>query len=553
MCTFEIEMYHKVFIFFICCGLLGMAGCGNRVHHRIIRHQLDSAEALIHRRPDSALRIVYSADTTLLSMRKDRARYALLRTMAEDKNYIDKSDDSLIRIAQEYYEKHGTDQDKMLSWYYLGIIQKNGANYTDAILSFEKAENFAQKIKNYRYLGLIDRNRAEAFSATNDLTGAYMYHQKALEAFLANNDTIYAEGIRYSLGVDLVNMHKYDEARAILIPLRDSCGTPSLVADCDIFLAQTYVAKGDSMELAVSLFRDNLSKIRWSLHYAFYACALAQTGQKDSADYWFAKAHQKATRREENVSIDYLRAYIDHLEGDYEPAYFRVQKAAKVQDSLTRVLLQQSLTKAQKNYFEQEALLQESVAKRQRILSLSAVIITLLTLLTAVLLFYYYRKKQEATLKEQMAQLSLYQKSMQKESASLVGKLFFERLSNLLDLSNAYFSTSDAAKQADYYRQFRDSLKGMEHSKELYTSLSDDLDLYCDGIMSRLKEQVPGITEKHLRFAAMSFAGIPDRFIQILTGNNSIQSVRTFRTRLRTEIKGASAPDEILFLEMLRG
>ena len=165
-------MYRKAFIFLVCCGLLNMAGCERSFHHRIISHQLDSAEALIHRRPDSALRIVYSADTTLLSMRKDRARYALLRTMAEDKNYIDKSDDSVIRIAQEYYEKHGTDQDKMLSWYYLGIIQKNGANYTDAILSFEKAENFAQKIKNYRNLGLIDRNRAEAFSATNDLTRA---------------------------------------------------------------------------------------------------------------------------------------------------------------------------------------------------------------------------------------------------------------------------------------------------------------------------------------------------------------------------------------------
>lgn len=546
-------MNRNTFIIIVCCGLLSIAGCGNSSRHRIISHQLDSAEALIHRRPDSAIRIIYSADTSLLSMQKDRARYALLRTMAEDKNYIDKSDDSLIRIAQEYYEKHGTDQDKMLSWYYLGIIQKNGGNYTDAILSFEKAENFAQKIKNYRYLGLIDRNRAEAFSATNDHTGAYMYHQKALDAFLANNDTIYSEGVRYSLGVDLVNMHRYDEARTILIPLRDHCGTPSLVTDCDICLAQTYVAKGDSMELAVSLFRDNLSKIRWPLHYAFYACALAQTGQKDSADYWFAKAHQKATRREENVSIDYLRAYIDHLEGNYEPAYFRVQKAAKVQDSLTRVLLQQSLTKAQKNYFEQEALLQESVARRQRTIFVSAAIIALLLLLAAILLFFFYRQKQETAIKELMAQLSLYQTSAQKESASLVGKLFFERLSNLLDISNSYFSTSDAAKQADYYHLFRESLKGAENSKELYTSLSDDLDHYCDGIMTRLKEQVPGMTEKHLRFTAMSFAGIPDRFIQILTGNNSIQSVRTFRTRVRTEIKKATAPDEALFLELLRG
>ena len=43
-----------------------------------------------------------------------KARYALLKSMALDKNYIDVTSDSLTSIALVYYKKYGTPDEKMI-------------------------------------------------------------------------------------------------------------------------------------------------------------------------------------------------------------------------------------------------------------------------------------------------------------------------------------------------------------------------------------------------------------------------------------------------------
>ena len=66
--------------------LLAFAGC-NR--NKETEDKMNMADSLMSSRPDSALAILSKIDTTLLSSRELRARYALLKSMALDKNYID--------------------------------------------------------------------------------------------------------------------------------------------------------------------------------------------------------------------------------------------------------------------------------------------------------------------------------------------------------------------------------------------------------------------------------------------------------------------------------
>ena len=51
----------------------------------------------------------------LTSCGEARAKYALLRSMALDKNYIDVADDSLINVAVEWYSRRG-DADGPQNW-----------------------------------------------------------------------------------------------------------------------------------------------------------------------------------------------------------------------------------------------------------------------------------------------------------------------------------------------------------------------------------------------------------------------------------------------------
>ena len=61
--------------------------------------ELDTADSLMEQRPDSALALLRRIDTLRLTSRHDRARYAMLLSMALDKNYIDLKDFHVLQPA----------------------------------------------------------------------------------------------------------------------------------------------------------------------------------------------------------------------------------------------------------------------------------------------------------------------------------------------------------------------------------------------------------------------------------------------------------------------
>lgn len=67
-----------------------------------IRNELSRAETLLQDAPDSALNILQSIEPDKIRKDRIRAEYALLYSMALDKNYIMVESDSLIRIARNF-------------------------------------------------------------------------------------------------------------------------------------------------------------------------------------------------------------------------------------------------------------------------------------------------------------------------------------------------------------------------------------------------------------------------------------------------------------------
>ena len=60
-----------------------------------------------------------------LGSREEKAKYALLMSMALDKNYIDRTDFDVLQPAIDYYEDHGSATDKLRTFYYQGRIYYN--------------------------------------------------------------------------------------------------------------------------------------------------------------------------------------------------------------------------------------------------------------------------------------------------------------------------------------------------------------------------------------------------------------------------------------------
>lgn len=118
--------------------LLTITGCSRPEHPARSDGRLDLADDLMESRPDSALTVLSSIDTTSLADDGEKARYALLMSMALDKNYIDTTNFDILQPAIDYYLENGTPDEKLRTYYYQGTIFLNKGERDNALKYFTK-------------------------------------------------------------------------------------------------------------------------------------------------------------------------------------------------------------------------------------------------------------------------------------------------------------------------------------------------------------------------------------------------------------------------------
>ena len=139
--------------------ILCLTSCTQHSKHWETLKQVDS---FIEERPDSALTVLRGMDKKALSGKEEEAKHALLLSMALDKNYIDKTNDSLINIAVDYYKDRDDVRAKFLSYYYQGRIYTNANNLTQATLAYLEAEQLVDALGDDYYAGLLYQYHLQA-------------------------------------------------------------------------------------------------------------------------------------------------------------------------------------------------------------------------------------------------------------------------------------------------------------------------------------------------------------------------------------------------------
>lgn len=127
-------------------------------------------------KPDSALAILDSINPSTLKGDEEAARYALLKSMALDKNYIDTTNFDVLQPAIDYYLKNGSADERLRTLYYQGRIYMNRSDYDMAMQSFLKARTLQNEYSDT----LTYAHVLVAQSVLN-----FMSHQ--MEDFVSNN------------------------------------------------------------------------------------------------------------------------------------------------------------------------------------------------------------------------------------------------------------------------------------------------------------------------------------------------------------------------------
>ena len=188
--------------------MVSLAGCAPHAE----RDRLRRAEALMESDAKAASAVLDSIRPTALRG-EARARYALLRTQADYKNYVPLTTDSLILIATRHYGTRRKTLPAALSQYYLGCTYKDMGRDLDAIDALLRASTLFPDDTN-RYLPYAYAELGILYLSHNISDEAIQVLRRYKEYGVAHDDEEIIGQADYYMGRGYLYSHLNDSAYA---------------------------------------------------------------------------------------------------------------------------------------------------------------------------------------------------------------------------------------------------------------------------------------------------------------------------------------------------
>ena len=569
----------RIFIRLVAAAVAAMisSSCGNREAGRI----MDSAEDVMWTRPDSALAALESIDTLSLKIKAQRARYSLLYTMALDRNWIDTTDLRIIQPAVNYYERHGSKDDKMKMYYYLGTVQHIAGDLEDAIASYVSSMEYSSESDNLIFRGLIASAISDLYSQNKNYSVALNYAKDALTLFKKAGDSTRLWVTTGMLASLYGSIQDYERSDSLYSEFFSSpCQDSSLYARMLMNKALGCLWRpSPEPELSAELFRKSIDEFNGNPttnDYCAYAYAMDLLGNSVVADNIISQLVAQGCPLNE---IDVWCYRISRHRGEYEKALTLLEESVKDRDSTVWEAVNQSVALAQSGYYQSksELLVQERCIRNQRqwIFVLLGVIIFL-----CMLFIFIHKKIKWEHRMEDMSQINdninrllsqernikedyrLRLNAMEENQSRLVEreaaikdlrsryiKAYKSQLDRLSELCSGYWASPNTNWNKDrVYEKVRGLAAELENSSE--SELEAMIDEGLDGIMTKLKTDFPRMTERDRRFISFQILGLDAKTLSYVTGY-SVATIYTKRNRLKERLLGLDSENRDLYLEVL--
>lgn len=529
--------------------------------HQGTRAQLDQAEALMTEHPDSALAILQQVDNAQLSTEKLQARFALLLSMALDKNYIDVASDSLIRPAVEYYENHGSDREKMLTYYYLANTQVIANETAKCLISLTDAERYAKKIGNHFYLGMIYRMMAHAYNTIYCSNEELKYRQLSYEEFKEAGSQRHIDFAYLDLGQSFSNNYEYDKAIAIFNNISLSAEKSSdsvLIRDCFSNLGHTLCMKHDykeSINYIKKLEALFPRKIK-SDDYRDLANNYAALQMPDSAIYYMQIA-ESLIRSNVDTQVTYEINYeLSKYKGDYKTALDNYEKLYDLNAYVTDSIMGKSVLITLQDYIVQQAEYDNYIASQKRNRLYYIIAFLILGIIAASIILYqrWQNKNQEIEKNLQLAQsirdTLRIKESQLSEMNSQIQSLFSQQFNAIDELCNVYFETKDTKIEKD--RIYKEVMKQINDlSNKDLSQLEIIVNTYRNQLMADFRKDFPSLHADIYQFATYLFAGFSLRAISIIM-NEKIENIYNKKSRLKNRVQNSDSLRREEYLSLIR-
>ena len=552
--------------------------------HGDFERRLATADSLMtHEMPDSAYRMLCGMNAEAESMPQSlRMRHLLLRSNAQNKAYVDFTSDSIGCLLVDYYDAHGTPNERMLAHYIKGCAYRDMGDQPASLRCYNDAVAAADTSLadcNYDQLSIIYGQIADIFdrrAMPDNALQAYEYAER------------YARKVQDSIGIftiwgnksnALINQGKIQEALSIkeaaaegfhsIGNYRDAILTIGSCIRIYTELDSFNKAKAaiDEYEALSGYFANNeeIAPGHEDYYYikGFY---YYKTGNIDSAQHYFRKLQQTGKSPNDHYLTSWGLTQVYYQYGDADSiAKYALQTLAQ-SDTLYNIRAAENLQKAQAQYdytrhletaHRKELEAKESQVRLYRWIagSITAAVIFAILIL---LLRKQVRKKGEELTVANKENAQLY--TQIKENSKLIFGLNEQLRKKDADIKTLVLlkdSTEQLARQLEMEIRKRDSVKAKGKAEDtrivkLFAQMAESrtempvADNWAE-LFSVMDNHFPSFTlhikschsigKNEYQVCVLTKLGFRVSDIAYLT-NNSSNSITNLRSRMMTKLFG---------------
>ncbi|MBC5642155.1 hypothetical protein H8S77_04570 [Parabacteroides sp. BX2] len=516
-----------------------------------INLKIKEAEELIRtEQPDSAFALLESITNPDVLNDKTFARFCLIHAglseqLGEDMPFVPQ-----MERANDYYEKHGSPEEKMNCLLYLGMSYEEETDFDWAMKSYLKAVEMAKKANNYLLAGKLYKKIAGLHDYEDNYDEAQRYQLLSGEYYLKGGDSLnYIYSIRdigwiYTLKEEYGEASEsYQKAYQLALNMNDSL----LLSSMTNRLGINYKELGD-YSLAEKYLYQSIAYDEAGSAPTYLALADLYTRKKDyekTREYIEMVSMRCTPKCKLTGGLLYQLYLLEKEQGNYFLSLNYYEQYVNYADSIADLQARADVLKVERRY-EYADLLNDNneLENRNQWIVIACVSLLVVSLFLLVLYKYRIALKNEYILNQQK-RISEANQALQEKEFAVKGLN-----DDILNIRENILRSSAVYKKIIKNSQSIEEAKKYPLTDQDWLTLKEILKTTYFLFIDNLQNQIPNLTEDEIRFCCLLKIGLNSQQLSILL---NIQSASVSHKRYRIMKKGQLENTDITLEKFIFG
>lgn len=506
------------------------------------RPLLMAADSMMWSYPDSSLLVLERIPTSQELRGEERALYALLLTQARYKSCVPLENDSLIRIAVDYYQGSKEKERLAQAYFYQGCVYAEEKELPKAIGLYLKSLELMSRSKDSTFLAMLYSHLGSCYSKQKLRSTARDMYKKGYALCLSKDSARIchilnkigdAFLVEYQLDSALVY---YQQALEMASVLQHSSLLFAICSDiAALYNEQGRYTEAESYISKALLYQS--TKEDYTLACSTKGDILGDLNQSDSAIYYWKISTESSNIYVKASSYDCLFQEYKKMKS-WEEATLYADSFLIYYDSIQSMNYRAELDKLMDNHLVE---LHKQKLSAEKNWIIGGLVVVFLILTATLIILYLWRdgrrKKKYMALQQRLMENrveALFLSEATETTSDNKNAELQELEEEQFKISLSLFETTAGSRKLDELKKATPAMQ-IKIANKYRAMITSDIRKSFANVMGDLKERYPALTNDDLLYCVLSLLGCSKDIILHLT-NASADAIKVRKSRIKGKV-----------------